>query len=226
MGAGPERDLTGVIAEHLPAGPGLAAWLGNADPAEFSDWDLPGIAAAYRRVASWALAGELAAVAAIASRTAARDARADVGGQGRPDRVTAGAACEVSLALRMSQSGASWWTRLGVELAWRLAETGAALAAGVIDLGRARLIAEAAGPLTDEDARAVQALVLPAAGGQTTGQLRAALRRAVLRCGRTRRAPTSCAPRSSCGLPPRPGAMPLPRRRRSGRPRPRPAGSR
>jgi hypothetical protein len=78
VGAGPERDLTGVIAEHLPAGPGLAAWLGNADPAEFSDWDLPGIAAAYRRVASWALAGELAAVAAIASRTAARDARADL----------------------------------------------------------------------------------------------------------------------------------------------------
>jgi hypothetical protein len=175
------RDLTGVIAGQLPAGPGLAAWLANADPGVLSDWDLPGIAAAYRRVASWAAAGELAAVAAIASRTAVRDPRADVDDQGRPDRVTAGAACEVSLALTMSQAGASWWTRLGVELGWRLRDTGAALAAGTIDLARARLIAEAAGPLTDEDAQAVEALVLPGAGGQTTGQLRAALRRAVLR---------------------------------------------
>ena len=179
--AGPGRDLTGVIADQLPAGPGLAGWLANADPGALSDWDLPGIAAAYRRVASWAAAGELAAVASMVSRTAARDTRAEVDAEGRPDRVTAGAACEVSLALRMSQASASWHARLGVDLAWRLRETGTALAAGTIDLPRARLIAEATAVLTDDDARAVEALVLPGAGRQTTGQLRAALRRAVLR---------------------------------------------
>ena len=45
---------------------------------------------------------------------------------------------------------------------------------------RARLIAEATTLLTQDHARAVEARVLPAAGGQTTGMLRAALRRAVL----------------------------------------------
>src|SRR6266702_3889721 len=45
---------------------------------------------------------------------------------------------------------------------------------------RARLIAEATGRLSDEAARAVEERVLPAAGEQTTGMLRAALRRAVI----------------------------------------------
>src|SRR5450755_954180 len=180
-GPGAGRDLTGVIADQLPAGPGLAGWLASADPAGLSDWDLPGVAAAYRRVASWAQAGELSAVAAIASRSAARDRRAEVDEEGRPDRVTPSAASEVSLALVMSQVGASWWAGLAVTLGWRLRAAGAALAAGAIDLGRARLVAEATAPLSDEGARAVEGLVLPGAGGQSTGQLRAALRRAVLR---------------------------------------------
>src|SRR5450755_4027177 len=180
-GPGAGRDLTGVIADQLPAGPGLAGWLASADPAGLSDWDLPGVAAAYRRVASWAQAGELSAVAAIASRSAARDRRAEVDEEGRPDRVTPSAASEVSLALVMSQVGASWWADLAVTLGWRLRAAGAALAAGTIDLGRARLVAEATAPLSDEGARAVEGLVLPGAGGQSTGQLRAALRRAVLR---------------------------------------------
>jgi hypothetical protein len=174
------RDLTGVIADHLPAGPGLAAWLSNARPGELSDWDLPGIAAAYRRVASWAQAGELATVAAIASRTAARDEKIGIDDEGRPADVTPSAASEVSLALTMSQFGATWWTHLAVVLGWRLRATGAALAAGAIDLARARLIAEATSPLDDDTARAVEAMVLPSAGEKTTGQLRAALRRAVI----------------------------------------------
>ena len=72
------------------------------------------------------------------------------------------------------------WTSLGVTLRWRLAATLAALSAGTIDLYRARLIAEATGPLDDDTARAVESAVLPKAGGQTSGQLRVALRRAVI----------------------------------------------
>ncbi|HMH91950.1 MAG TPA: hypothetical protein VK586_12810, partial [Streptosporangiaceae bacterium] len=45
-GRGAGRDLTGVLAEHLPAGPGLAAWLAAGPAGEWSDWDLPGVAAA------------------------------------------------------------------------------------------------------------------------------------------------------------------------------------
>ncbi len=45
---------------------------------------------------------------------------------------------------------------------------------------RARLIAEHTAVLDDDAARAVEERVLPRAGEQTTGQLRAALRRAVI----------------------------------------------
>ncbi len=80
----------------------------------------------------------------------------------------------------MSQPGASAWTVLGCRLRWDLPRTGAALAAGTIDLPRARIIAEATVFLTAQDAARVEQRVLPAAAGQTTGQLRAAARRAVL----------------------------------------------
>src|SRR6266700_7697604 len=123
---------------------------------------------------------ELTAVAQIASRAAARDKDIGTGPDGRPARVPTSAAAEVALELTMSHYGASWWADLAVTLGWRLAATGAALTAGEIDLPRARLIAEATGALSDEAAQAVEDRVLPAAGGQTTGMLRAALRRAVI----------------------------------------------
>ncbi len=135
---------------------------------------------AFRRLAAWAQAGELAAVAEMASRTAARDDHVRVDADGRPDQVTPAAGSTVGLELVMSHPAAMAWTSLGVTLRWRLAATLAALSAGTIDLYRARLIAEATGPLDDDTARAVESAVLPKAGGQTSGQLRVALRRAVI----------------------------------------------
>ena len=176
----PAELLTGRIAEHLPAGPGLAGWLALAPPADLEDHALAGVMASWRRLASWAQAGELAVAAQIASRAASRDDKIAVADDGRPVQVPADAAAEVSLALAMTHYGACWWTDLGVTLAWRLAATGAALRSGRIDLQRARLIAETTVLLDDGAARAVEALVLPNAGFQTTGQLRAALRRAVI----------------------------------------------
>ena len=178
--AAPPRDLTGVVADQLPPGPALAACLSGADPAGLSEWDLPGVASAFRRLAAWAQAGELAAVAEMASRTAARDDHVRVDADGRPDQVTPAAASTVGLELVMSHPAAMAWTSLGVTLRWRLAATLAALSAGTIDLYRARLIAEATSPLDDDTARAVESAVLPKAGGQTSGQLRVALRRAVI----------------------------------------------
>ena len=80
----------------------------------------------------------------------------------------------------MSRCNADWWLDLAITLTWRLAATGAALAAGVIDLPRARLIAEATALLAEQDARAVEDQVLPRAGELTNAGLRAALRRAVI----------------------------------------------
>ena len=176
----PLAAVAGRVAERLMPGPDLAAWLANAPVAGLDDGDLAAVAGSWRRVASWAQARELAAVAQIAARAAARDEKIGTGPDGRPARIPVSAAAEIALELTMSQYGASAWSDLAVELEWRLAATGAALAAGVIDVPRARLIAEATGMLTDQNARAVEDMVLPAAGEQTTAMLRAALRRAVI----------------------------------------------
>ena len=172
--------VAGRVAESLPTGPDLAGWLATSPVAELEDGALAGMAASYRRLASWAQAGELAVVAQLASRSAASDDKIGVDEQGRPARMPEEACAQVSLALTMSQASASWWSDLAVTLNWRLAATGAALRAGQIDLGRARLIAEATDALDEEIAREVEARVLPSAGNKTTSQLRAALRRAVI----------------------------------------------
>ncbi|HUC27713.1 MAG TPA: DUF222 domain-containing protein, partial [Streptosporangiaceae bacterium] len=170
-----------LVAEHLPAGPGLAAMLSQDPTGHASDWDLPGLAAGYRRIAAWAQARELDAAAEIAARRAAANPRiGTIGEDGQPASLPPEAAAEIALELAMTQPGASAWTALGCRLRWDLPLTGAALAAGTIDLGRARIIADATAFLTAEQAALVEARVLPAAGGQTTSQLRAAARRAVL----------------------------------------------
>jgi Domain of unknown function (DUF222) len=172
--------VAGRVAESLPAGPDLAGWLATSPVAGLEDGALAGMAASYRRLASWAQAGELAVVAQLAARSAAADTNIGTGTDGRPARLPDEACAQVSLALTMSQAAASWWSELAVTLTWRLPATGAALRGGQIDLGRARLIAEATAALDEDKARAVEAKVLPRAGDQTTGQLRAALRRAVI----------------------------------------------
>ncbi len=176
----PLSAAAGRVAEVLPTSPDLAAWLACNAAGDLEDGALPGVAAAYRRLAAWAQAGELAVVAEMASRSAAEDDRNGVETNGRPGKISASATGQVALALTMSQSGAEWWTGLAVDLQWRLSATGAALRSGTIDLPRAKAIAEATAPLDDDKAQAVEAKVLPRAGEQTTGQLRASLRRAVI----------------------------------------------
>ncbi len=172
--------LGGRLAESLPTGPDLAGWLATTSAGELEDGALPGIAASFRRLASWAQAGELATVAKIAARSAALDDKVGVEADGRPARICNDASGQVSLALTMSQFGASWWTDLAVTLTWRLAATGAALASGEIDMSRARLIAEMTNVLNEAKARMVEAQVLAGASDLTTGQLRAKLRHAVI----------------------------------------------
>ncbi len=176
----PLTAVAGRVAESLPTGPDLAGWLATSPAGDLEDGALAGMAASFRRVASWAQAGELAVVAELASRSAAADDRIGTDEQGRPARMSEDACGQVSLALTMSQSGASWWTDLAIVLRWRLPKTGEALRSGLIDLGRARAIAEATALLDEETARLVEGRVLPTAGDKTMGQLRAALRRAVI----------------------------------------------
>ena len=167
----PLGEAAGRVVESLPPGPDLAGWLAISSTKELKCAALPGVVASYRRLASWAQAGELAAVAELASRSAVADDKIGADDEGRPSQVPDEAIAQVSLALAMTRCGASWWTDLAVALTWRLTATGAALATGDIDLTRARLIAEATGMLDDDAARAVEAAVLPSAGTDTTSQL-------------------------------------------------------
>lgn len=172
-------EVPGRVAALLPTGPALAAWLAPASTVDCGGGDLADIAAGYRRLAAWAQAGELAAVAEMSARTAERRGRADPATR-KPDQVLPEAGAEVGLALTMSQLSAMDWTSLASQLRWQLPATAAALAAGRIDLARSRIIAQAVAELDENVARTVEERVLPKAGEQTTGQLRAAVRRAVI----------------------------------------------
>jgi hypothetical protein len=165
----------GGWADRLPAGVELAelaqgVW--EAGLAGLTDDELVGVMAAWRRLASWAAAGELAAVAELDRRRQAQVAA------GADPHVAEHVADEVAAALRLTAAGAD---RL-VDLADRLTHlpgTAAALAAGRIDPRKAAVIAEETSVLDWVHAGAAEHLLLPDAGGQTTGQLRAAAKKAV-----------------------------------------------
>jgi hypothetical protein len=176
----PLSELAGRVVEEMLPGPGLAGWLSCAEVGNLSEFELAGVAAACRRLANWATAAELTAVAEMTTRAAARDSAVPVGPDGRPALVSQEAVAEVGLALTMSHFGAALWTDLAMNLRWRLPGTLKALSEGRIDLSRARLMAEFTSVLSDADARSVEDRVLGKAEHQTTGRLRAALRRAVI----------------------------------------------
>jgi len=155
----------------MAPGPGLAglaadAWYGRL--AELSDDELVGVLCAWRRLGSWAMAGELAAVTELARRRPAPGLNED----GHLDE-------EVAAALTLTGRAATRLTGLAAGLA-RLPGTAAALEEGRIDGPRAAVIADETSALDDAAAGAVEERVLAKAPGQTTGQLRAACRRAAL----------------------------------------------
>ena len=185
------------------------------------DDELTGIIKAWRRITSWAAARELAAIAELARRrpgevddvldpevaahlrAAGQAAGAGSTSQGLPGSAES-PACpglpelvspfvpdELAAALTMTVRAAEMHLSLAACLVTRLPVTAAALEAGLIDMARARIIAEATRVLTSEQAAAVEQRIFPRAGQQTSGQLRAALARAILaadpEAARTRR---------------------------------------
>jgi len=87
---------------------------------------------------------------------------------------------QIEMALKLSHYGAEEQADLAVTLCWRLPATGAALAAGRIDAGRAELIASATSVLSEDLAREVEGLVLAGAGQVTVARLRERLAYAVI----------------------------------------------
>ena len=155
-------------SSRLP-GASLGDALAEVDVRGLSDGELVDVLTAWRRQASWAQAGELAAVAELARRResgSSRDAEF--------------ASAEVGLALAISPRSADAHLDLAQALSDRLRSTRAALAAGRIDLVKVRVIAQGTRSVDEETARAVEERVLPGADEVTPGRLRARVERAVI----------------------------------------------
>ena len=166
----------------LAPGPVLAALADRAHDdglGELDDDALIGVLRAWRRQASWAAARELSAVAELARRRPA-DRCTTVAADGFPAQLSEFVSDEVAAALTLTGRAAGDVLGLALTLAARLPGTAAALEAGDLDLPRAKVIADGTGGLDDAHAAAVEVQVLPDAPSMTTGQLRAAVARAVL----------------------------------------------
>jgi hypothetical protein len=133
---------------------------------------------AWRRLESWSSAGLLAAVAELARRRPAGRAAPAAPGQ-FPAQFSEFISDEVAAALTLTGRTASAYLDLALDLATRLPRTARALREGVIDGQRARVIADATRVLGDAQAGEVEARIFPKAAQQTSGQLRAAVARAV-----------------------------------------------
>ena len=152
---------------------------GDGELGRLDDDELIGVLRAWRRLESWSAAGTLSAVAELARRRPAeRTAPAQPGVF--PEQMSEFLTDEIGAALTLTAQAANGCLDLALDLAIRLPETARALREGQIDYLKARLIAESLRALSDEDAHTVEGRILPAAGQQTTGQLRVALARAVV----------------------------------------------
>ena len=171
----------GGVADVMPPGPRLAALAGQVCGDDFSglggldDDELAGMLAAQARLAARAAAGQLAVISQIAAR---HEAQARASGDWRGFEH---AQDEIALTLTLTRPAAGWRLALALALALnRLPLTRAALATGQIDERRAAVIADEISGLDDGHAAAVEAQVIGKAAAQTTGQLRPAVRRAVI----------------------------------------------
>ncbi len=166
----------GGAADSMLPGPVLADLSGRVHGDGLSGLDddaLTGVLQAASRLASWAAALRLAAVSQLAS---CREARARASGDWRPFEH---ASDEIAFALTLTGRSAGRLLALAMALD-RLPATRAALEAGQIDERRAEIIADELAGLDDEQAVAVEAALIGKAAGLTSGQLRPAVRRAVL----------------------------------------------
>jgi len=168
----------------IPPGAELATRLAAINPADLDDdYDVMEVVAAWDRQVAWSNAGQLAAVAEFARRPlsigltsdAARAKRGPLGSVRRsnPDD-------EIAARLSISSGSAGFRLGLALDLAGPLTATGAALAAGEIDVQKAHSIADGCRYLDPSTAVEVESSVLARAGDQTNAQVKKAVRKAAI----------------------------------------------
>src|SRR5580704_13523452 len=174
----------GGVLDTLPPGPWLAdalttatATSGGGGHGGLGESELIGVLCGWRRIASWAAAGEAAAVLTLARRRSAADAAGNAGSR-QAEHVTD----EIAAALTLTGRSAGRLLTVASGLA-RVPDVLTALKSGGIDWPKACVFADELAVVDDTALAAGIAgryLGRAGAGGWTTGQLRAALRRAVL----------------------------------------------
>ncbi|MBV9445509.1 MAG: DUF222 domain-containing protein, partial [Streptosporangiaceae bacterium] len=150
-------------------------------------------------VESWAAARKLAAIRELIRRrpaegyepAAGRAAGADEADRdGLPDLWRRDLAEEVALELAISTAAADGLISLAWTLGRRLPLTAAALDAGILNLGKARMIARETSVLSDADARRAEELAAAMWAGKSWGQIHSRILRAVVEvdpCGSQKR---------------------------------------
>ena len=182
---GPAGFGQGGAVDQMPPGPALATFTANAAAAEpasdqaalqgLSDEELTGVIRGWRKLSSWAQAGELAAVAEMAAR---RHAEALSAGD-RQSLADEAATDEIAAALTLTSRAAQALSDRAASMQ-DLPATRAALAAGRIDMPRALVVLDSLAGQDPALARTVETQVIDQAPAQTTGQLRASVNRALL----------------------------------------------
>jgi hypothetical protein len=166
----------GGVADRLAPSPALAGFTNDAwcdGLGSLTDDELIGVMRAWHRLQSWGCAGELAAVAELAARRAAAvEAGADPYLIEHVDD-------EIAAPLTLTNRAAGNLLDFAASLR-RLPLTSAALAAGEIDRVKALIITDELSHLDTAHAAAVERAIVGKAAGQTSGQVRASARRAVI----------------------------------------------
>jgi hypothetical protein len=147
----------------------LAAFLSTLSDVDLSGYNRIRMLQSYQRLASFFQAQVFEAMAAISQLMTGLEAD--------PEIAHEAAAAEIGAALRLTRRAADSDLALAIDLKNRLPEVWEALAAGTIDLRRARVIVSGTAHLSEEAARDVVGRVMEAATRLTTGQLGALIRR-------------------------------------------------
>jgi hypothetical protein len=142
-----------------------------------SDDELVGVLRAWGRLESWAAERKLAVIAELIRRRPA-PGNPPSGPGGMPGGWGKFCGDELAAAVAISAQAAEKTLQLAHDLAARLPGTARALREGLIDLGKARIIAEVTRVLDPDEAAAAEALILAKVAGKTPGQVRVIAARA------------------------------------------------
>ena len=171
---GQHRDVETMPAglTSMPPGPELAAMLASIDARRLSGFDRVTLVATYQRMVSHYTARLHEAMLSVVDHFTEDGDEHEVF-----DGAAEAAAVEVRAALRLSRRAADAAMGLALDLRRRLPRVLAALAAGRLDLARARVLIDGTLHLTVLQARQIVEEIIDRAPELTAGELRALLRR-------------------------------------------------